>query len=109
MFRLLRRIGEVPGISITDLAQVVDLDRSTLGRNLRVLERLQLVRVSTGQDERARAIRLTENGEHALKVALPLWQDAQARLGRELGADLDQLLKSLIRIAHLQGENAHVG
>ena len=109
MFRLLRRIGEVPGISITDLAQVVDLDRSTLGRNLRVLERLQLVRVSTGQDERARAIRLTEDGEHALNVALPLWQDAQAQLGRELGADLDQLLKSLTRIAQLQGGNAHVG
>ena len=45
MFRLLRRIEVVHSVTITELAEIVGLDRSTLGRNLRVLENCHLSRL----------------------------------------------------------------
>jgi DNA-binding MarR family transcriptional regulator len=85
MFRLLRRIDEVDAPTITELADIVQLDRSTLGRNLRVLERLGLVRLSDGEDERSKRIELTAAGSKKLETALPLWASAQRRMKKRLG------------------------
>lgn len=101
MFRLMRRIGERPEITITDLSRIVGLDRSTLGRNLRVLERDGLIDLAAGKDGRARSATLTQAGSQALDRALPLWQTAQSRMKKAIGADLDTLLASLGRLADL--------
>jgi DNA-binding MarR family transcriptional regulator len=85
MFRLLRRIGESGAPTMTRLAEIVQLDRSTLGRNLRVLERLGLVRLSEGEDERTKTIELTSAGLKKLEAALPLWASAQRRMKKRLG------------------------
>jgi DNA-binding MarR family transcriptional regulator len=58
MFRLLRKIEATPDVTITGLAEMLGLDRSTLGRNLKVLERQGLVRLPSGQDARARNVAL---------------------------------------------------
>jgi len=85
MFRLLRRIGEADAPTMTQLADIVQLDRSTLGRNLRVLERLGLVHLSDGEDERTKTIGLTAAGSRKLEAALPLWANAQRRMKKRLG------------------------
>jgi DNA-binding MarR family transcriptional regulator len=85
MFRLLRRIGEADAPTMTQLADIVQLDRSTLGRNLRVLERLGLVQLSDGEDERTKTIELTTAGLRKLEAALPLWANAQRRMKKRLG------------------------
>jgi DNA-binding MarR family transcriptional regulator len=85
MFRLLRRIGEADAPTMTQLADIVQLDRSTLGRNLRVLERLGLVQLSDGEDERTKTIELTTAGLRKLEAALPLWANAQRRMKKHLG------------------------
>ena len=90
MFRLLRRISEAGGPTISELARIVGLDRSTLGRNLKVLERLGHVQLSGGEDERSKVVSLTARGKGRLEKALPLWAKAQrsmqARLGNEKAA-----------------------
>src|SRR5918992_2836859 len=53
-FALLRQLepdGEAIGLS--ELSERLDLDRSTVGRNVRVLERMGLVRTGVGLDQRA--------------------------------------------------------
>ena len=50
MLRLLRRIEVVNSVTITELAEIVGLDRSTLGRNLRVLEKQSLIAIATKDD-----------------------------------------------------------
>jgi DNA-binding MarR family transcriptional regulator len=95
MFRLLRRIDEAGVISISELAALLGLDRSTLGRNLRVLERQSLVTMGIGKDGRARSIALTDHGRSTLGAALPLWQDAQADFARRVGPDVSALLDRL--------------
>jgi DNA-binding MarR family transcriptional regulator len=87
MFRLLRRISEAGQPTISELARIVDLDRSTLGRNLRVLERLGHVQLAGGQDERSKIVSLTAQGRNKLEKALPLWAKAQRSMQARLGAE----------------------
>jgi DNA-binding MarR family transcriptional regulator len=90
MFRVLRRLSEANQPTISELAKIVGLDRSSLGRNLKVLERDGLVAFVEGKDERSKVVRLTPRGEAALATAKPLWRQVQrqmkARLGREAQA-----------------------
>lgn len=97
MYRLLKRIRAEDGASISALSRAVGLDRSTLGRNLRVLERQGLVSLSGAPDERARAIRLTAQGAAALDRAEPLWRTAQAEMTARLGRETETLLALLQR------------
>ena len=72
------------------------LDRSTLGRNLRVLEGDGLVMLVEGEDMRNRIVMLTEAGVERLKAALPAWEAAQQRLIDRLGAEKRETLLRLL-------------
>jgi DNA-binding MarR family transcriptional regulator len=85
MFRLLRRISEAGQPTISELARIVDLERSTLGRNLKVLERAGHVKLAGGQDERSKVVSLTATGRTNLEKALPLWAKAQSAMQALLG------------------------
>lgn len=98
-FSLLRHLQRLTQPSISVLADAMGLDRSTLGRNLRVLEEQGLVQLGEGRDLRAREVRLTEAGLQRIGQALPLWEQVQrelnARLGAERRAELMSLLEEL--------------
>ncbi|UCE32503.1 MAG: winged helix-turn-helix transcriptional regulator [Burkholderiales bacterium] len=79
-YSLLRTIQRLRRPAITALAAATGLERSTLGRNLRVLERRGLVALSPGADERERVARLTEVGSGLLRRAMPLWSRAQSEV-----------------------------
>ena len=61
------------------------MDRSTLTRNLRPLERDGLVKLGIEGWRRSRTVEITKKGRSRLKDALPLWEKAQAALRRKLG------------------------
>ena len=91
------RTGDDP--TMKDLARASDLDRSTLGRNLRVLEKQKLIAMRVGEDARTRVISLTREGRQAVRTAAPLWQQIQddliERLGTRKRSHLRQLLTEL--------------
>ena len=92
MYRLMKKAagGEPP--SISELARRLGLDRSTLGRNVRVLERERLVALRSVADGRERAVTLTAKGRAALEATAPLWRAAQRDLRRRLdGRDAELL------------------
>lgn len=70
---------------VTRLAKELGIERTTLTRNLRLLERQGLIRVRPGRDRRVREVVLTGRGLEALARAVPLWRRAQARVARALG------------------------
>ncbi|MOA28070.1 hypothetical protein D3C78_1489900 [compost metagenome] len=72
------------------------LDRSTLGRNLRVLEGEGLVALAEGDDLRNRIVVLTETGQARLAAALPAWEAAQQKLIDKLGAEKRATLLALL-------------
>jgi DNA-binding MarR family transcriptional regulator len=94
--------------SITELAGDLGVERSTLTRNLKVLERDGLIVRSEYQGRRS-TYRLTSKGRRVLFKALPLWNDVQARfstaLSNSLTPELDprKSLRLLRRAARTMG------
>jgi DNA-binding MarR family transcriptional regulator len=87
-------------LPMTRLAETMLMDRTTLTRNLRPLERLGLIRIVPGKDLRVREVRITARGREVVATALPLWERAQARVARGLGARrLRRLLADLTAAA----------
>ncbi|HVN34164.1 MAG TPA: MarR family winged helix-turn-helix transcriptional regulator [Casimicrobiaceae bacterium] len=84
-FSVLRTIDRMGLVNISGLAAEMALDRSTLGRNLGVLERRGLVDLSEGEDQRERTVSLTSRARRLLDKALPLWEQAQERVNGLLG------------------------
>ena len=94
-FSLLRKIKRAGTVSLTGLGRLAELDRSTIGRNVKALEKLRLVSMASAEDHREAAVRLTPEGERALRVAAPLWDEAQRRVEAALGATGAAQLRAL--------------
>ena len=93
LLMLLRGHGPM---SINRLADAAVTDRTTLTRNLAILEERELVRIRLGEDARVRVAELTEAGDEAVEAAFPLWQKAQALVTSRMGEEgLRRLLSEL--------------
>jgi DNA-binding MarR family transcriptional regulator len=78
------------------------LDRTTLTRDLKLLERQGLVSIAEGEDRRRRYIALTPEGRVMLLSAIPLWEQAQTRVRMNMGDDrYEALLGNLSDVVKL--------
>jgi DNA-binding MarR family transcriptional regulator len=88
--------------TVGELAEELVMDRSTLGQNLRPLERDRLVTLLTDpRDRRSRLIALTKKGLAKLNEAAKYWQMAQDRFDTAVGKQEAAELRSVLYgIAH---------
>lgn len=100
-FSLLRAVERRGGANLGELSQATGLDRSTLGRNLRVLEGLGFVSLSPGEDLRDRVVSLTRGGRTRLRGAARAWAGVQASLSGALGAEAGHLVSIARRVTAL--------
>jgi len=98
-FSILAVVAHVDAITITELADFLVMDRTTLTRNLKPLEKQELVETIPGEDRRTRMISLSKTGLAKLKQAIPLWQEAQQGFINYMGDK---------RFEHLLGELSYV-
>jgi DNA-binding MarR family transcriptional regulator len=84
-FTILVAVEMAKSGTINELAEILVMDRTTLTRNLKPLERDGWLKSEPGQDQRTRVVSLTTDGEAALAKALPLWKQAQTRIEETLG------------------------
>ena len=84
-YSLMRKIERAGTVSLTRLGELAELDRSTVGRNVKALEALRLARLGPARDQREAAVRLTPAGKEALRRAAPFWEEAQRRVEAALG------------------------
>ena len=97
-YSLLRTIQRRAPLSLTELGRLTELDRSTIGRNVRLLQRLGLVRVEPGaEDQREAVVTLDQAGADALERAGPLWDEAQRQVESALGTDPARQLRTLLQ------------
>ena len=82
--------------TVSELAQQLFTDRTTLTRNLEPLADAGLVKVGDGADARSKAVRVTARGRSAFQAARPLWKEAQARLRAQAGSARLATLHGLI-------------
>jgi len=90
-------------MSITALAKLMGMDRSTLTRNLRPLEKEGLIVIGLEGWRRSRTLEITKKGHTKLREALPYWERGQETLRRKLGdrnwVSVHDCLDQLIRAA----------
>ncbi|WP_329536721.1 MarR family winged helix-turn-helix transcriptional regulator (plasmid) [Streptomyces sp. NBC_01450] len=85
---ILQKLSVHREMTISGLADVIAMDRTTMASNLKPLVREGLVTVeSSAADRRARIAAITPDGLTRLKTALPLWNAVQAQFEENFGAD----------------------
>src|SRR5262245_2042110 len=85
-FSMLRRIESASEVSITELSRLCELERSTTGRNVKVLERMGLVAAAAGEDQREATLSLAKRGRQVLHEATQHWEKAQDQIEKKLGS-----------------------
>lgn len=86
-FSLLAVLDGIGTVPLSQLADSLVMDRTTLSRNLKPLTDKQLVEIRHGEDRRVRQIALTDQGRAALAKARPLWDAVQSRMVARFGED----------------------
>lgn len=106
-FILLAALRLVGPVGITPLAEELVMDRTTVSRNIDILEEEGWVRRSRGDDARVREVHLTEAGNRKLESAYPRWREAQQKVEDALeGQGFDSLLDGLDRAVEATREGA---
>jgi DNA-binding MarR family transcriptional regulator len=99
LLSVLHHAGELP---ITELAEKLGIERTTVTRNLRTLIGRGYIVVDQGKDGRTKSVKLTSAGQDMLVKALPFWEQAQQKVVDGLGpARFKGLLKELAAIRAL--------
>lgn len=84
--------------TILDLAEALVMDASTLGQNLRPLERDGLVALKADPgDRRRRNVTITVEGRARYARTEPLWRSAQQRFEASFGWQEARALRALLR------------
>lgn len=85
-FNVLSVLAQMGSTSLTELANVMAMERSALARNLKPLEREGFVTINSGNDKRTRIADVTTKGRRKLKIALPAWAAAHKAVYAILGS-----------------------
>lgn len=81
-------------LAVHELGEILDLERTTAGKNIRPLEKRGLVSTApSDEDRRVRTIRVTEAGEALLAEARPLWEAAQHAVEKQIGVETANRLR----------------
>ena len=76
-FTLLAVLAQIGPLPLGELAAQLGLERTSLTRNLRPLEKKGYVSELADEDQRVRRIAITKKGEAAAMAALDAWKNAQ--------------------------------
>jgi DNA-binding MarR family transcriptional regulator len=91
-------------ITISQLAGALGMDRTTLTRNLSVLERQGLIKISSGKDHRTRIVTITAKGRTSVAKAIPLWNEVQRNVKQQMGenswSQLMRYLRQFLNVAY---------
>ena len=101
-FNVLQTIYNIDSMRISDLANKLGMDRTTLTRNLSVLERHGFIEISQGKDHRTRIVTATQKGNNAVAKTILLWNEVQRKVKQEMGEnswrELMQNLGQLVKV-----------
>lgn len=83
-YSLLKGIAFEP-LPIAELAARVNIERTTLTRNLKPLIEAGWVKLQSGADSRQRIVVITGTGQDKVEAARQVWRHAQTELEQKLG------------------------
>ncbi|PCJ16833.1 MAG: MarR family transcriptional regulator [Candidatus Cloacimonadota bacterium] len=93
-FSILACLSNVDSVTIVKFSKLIGTERTTLTRNLKILERDGFIKSYYGDDERERFVELSEKGFKIIEKAYPLWKSTQDLISEKIGMDIN-ILKSV--------------
>jgi DNA-binding MarR family transcriptional regulator len=104
-YTLLNVLSRLPGTTQVSLGRALGMDKTTMSRNLRVMEKNSWVEPSITDDHRERGYRLTAIGKKVLTAAKPGWERAQRKLRAAIKpGEWDEMLKLFSSVAEAAAE-----
>lgn len=95
-FTLLTQLAQQDGITAVEIGHSLDIEKSTLSRNLKRLLQDGLLTMDPPAGRRGRGLHLTPKGETVIQAGFPVWREAQTRTIRVLGPESRSLLDGLL-------------
>jgi DNA-binding MarR family transcriptional regulator len=84
-------------LPVGELADHLGVERTTLTRNLALIEEAGWVDIRPGADARSRVVRATKKARAAVTAALPAWRKAQQTASAAVGHSAVDALHALAR------------
>lgn len=95
-YTLLAQLAHRDAITAVEIGHELDIEKSTLSRNLKRLLALGHISMDPPAGRRGRGLHLTPKGQAILKDAFPIWQDSQKRAFAVMGAESRNTLDNLL-------------
>ncbi|SFJ49972.1 DNA-binding transcriptional regulator, MarR family [Phyllobacterium sp. CL33Tsu] len=87
-FGILVLLWETPGMTMSELALAMVMERTSLVRAIKPMERDGWLKTErAAQESRKLVLSLTESGHNKVQAALPLWQKAQQEFEAQVGPE----------------------
>jgi len=96
-FSVLIAVGNRAAVRPSELSKMLQMDESTLSRNVERMCARGWLRLKPDEDRRSHLIEVTEKGRALIEKGLPAWQKAQADVTERLGPECVAALRSALR------------
>mgnify|MGYP005648887695 FL=1 len=101
-FSTLKNIQKLGKTNIRDLSSELELDRTTVLRNIEKLIEMDLVSYKYENDDKNKIIQLTTAGKSKLREAIIIWEETQHKYIKALGIknykEIDTLITKISKI-----------
>ena len=101
-FSTLKNIQKLGRTNIRDLSSELELDRTTVLRNIEKLIEMDLVSYKYENDDKNKIIQLTTVGKSKLREAIIIWEETQHKYIKALGIrnykEIDTLITKISKI-----------
>ena len=95
-YAILKYISILKKTNLKNLSTTMDYNRSTLGRNIRILERRKLIRFNKGKDKREVEITISNDGIKIFKIARQSWENINNQISENLGKNKRKMLEEIL-------------
>lgn len=102
-FTLLTQLAQQDAITAVEIGSELDIEKSTLSRNLKRLLALGLIEMDPPAGRRGRGLHLTAKGRTILQDAFPVWLEAQSKATAVMGEASRSTLDGLLMQAEKLG------
>jgi len=95
-YSMMTAIGILENPNINTLSEGLNMDRTTINRNLKPLIREEIVYMGEKEDKREKTVALTTKGEDIYSRAFNQWKIAQVKLEKQIGVESWQTMNSVL-------------
>ncbi|MEL6288214.1 MAG: MarR family winged helix-turn-helix transcriptional regulator [Pseudomonadota bacterium] len=98
-FTLLTAVAQRDGITAAEIGVSLDIEKSTLSRNLKRLVGIGLIQMDPPAGRHGRGLHLTDAGRKAIHTAYPVWRQTQDSVERVLGSHSSEEFDAILDTA----------